>query len=214
MKLENLVEVKDSALNEHIEYPDIDELENALVNPDAVNSLKQIFKNVTNTFKFIKSESYPSSSATKTVLAFYNGIITMRISYNINHDNKSLEYIISSCVFDRHLVISTHGKQREDDANHTLTRFDRFKLKDKSDFDFVEKQIDRQIEISETFVDWYFELSGKFGKLKLIKTSENLNSSQSSTDSFFTAVGGQFGLRNYDEFDPLPSDAKVINKVF
>jgi hypothetical protein len=65
------------------------------------------------------------------------------------------------------------------------------------DFDLAREErlndfVDQVLKIASEFEDWYFDISGKFGKAQLIKTPLDMESGSSNSQHKWTPYLGQF----------------------
>lgn len=178
MKLQSLLQ------EESIDSLDISAFTSEL-NSALVNNLKELFSK----FKQFNKIDLKDISEGDIFLHISDGIVDFDLSLSKDGDN-DVNIEIASMV--NYRFIFDHENISETDTHkYALTNiYSRsFSLSRKERLlDFV----DQLVEIAEKFNDWYFDLSGKYGKMKLTKIPYDITTGSTNSDWKWIPVGGIF----------------------
>lgn len=162
------------------------------LDPDGQDLAKQVLDGLKN-FK-ITSESFEGlgegdnfKNSSKIKYDFSDGLVNVALRIAVTHkeDSEDLElsFVVVTASVDDKLLLQTK------DNKNSLTYFSLFK---NSQNDTAEK-LKVFNDAIENFNDWYFDLSGKYGKVKLFKTyNDIIVGTHDSKKPRFVAIAGDF----------------------
>ena len=151
------------------------------------------FGEMTKSFKFSHSEVKENSGVVKGFFFYFtNTFLDLQLYINANHakdkDGASQKYMmvnIEAKVHDRYLI---SGKG--DNQNVLIRAMEFINDNDISKFEAVAKRFQKVVN---DFIDWYFEISGEYGKVKLFSTTYNVIDGYSrGGENRFIAIAGDY----------------------
>lgn len=160
------------------------------LDPEGQELSKQVLDGLKN-FK-MTGESFEGAAgnfknASKIKYDFSDGLVNVKLQIAVINkeglENLELSFVIVTATVDDRLLLQVK------DNKNSLTYFSLFK-NDQTDTAEKLKAFNNAIE---NFNDWYFDLSGKYGKVKLFKTyNDIITSTHDSRKPRFVAIAGDF----------------------
>ena len=118
---------------------------------------------------------------------FHNGLVEMQVLTYISTKKTEEQYINVGVKVDVNEKLLIEG------ADNSTTLINAFAYFDNSRPEFEMKKMEAINASIQEFADWYFDISGEYGKVKLIGGTHNLVDGYSrGGEQRFTAVAGDF----------------------
>ena len=161
-----------------------------------------IIKEILSKFKAYNKVTLDDVQEDDMFFHITNGLVDFDLSFSKDDSGDEFFPAIEIASMVNHEYIYQHEKISEHETfKYALTNsFSRdFGLNRK---ERVLEYIDRLLEVASAFADWYFEISGEHGKVKLLKTITNLEEGSSTNVWYWTPYLGQFSVPTDSSLKP------------
>lgn len=158
--------------------------------PEEQQSIKEFMAK----FKGFNKITLNDISADDMFIHITDGIVDFDFSFSkdLSSTDDGYEAVVEIASMVNHKFVFGHEKMSEHETHkyaltQTFSREFLFRRKDRL-FEYV----DYILKVANAFNDWYFDMSGEYGKLKLIKTPYDVVDGSSNNEWKWIPVGGVF----------------------
>jgi hypothetical protein len=180
----------------------------ASTSPAFAASLSSALAELSKKYKFVGEKEDTANS--RITFEYSNGLVKILVIVIFSEANKKPAALYARATVNEKYLLNIDGFKN----GNSLVSGNVLPVSSERDIADIVEAIQAVAKIGEEFSDWYFDMSGTFGKVKLARVETNPFGNNASGAQRFVAVAGEFVCATDDGSADHPKNIETEKRVF